>query len=142
MSRFRVRPSRLVAVGVVGSILFQSGCGTIFYPERRGQERGKIDPTVAILNAIGLLFFLIPGLIAFAVDFSTGAIYLPPEEDPGAVLTDPVTYLDPSEMTPERIAAVIKEHTGKDITLTEEDLRIMRLNAQTHDERAQTTTGG
>lgn len=54
-----------------------TACGTIFYPERRGQLTGEIDPGVAILNAIGLLFYLVPGLIAFGVDFATGAIYLP-----------------------------------------------------------------
>ncbi len=52
-------------------------CGTLFYPERRGQISGQIDPAIAAMNAIGVLFFVIPGLIAFAVDFSTGAIYMP-----------------------------------------------------------------
>jgi len=32
---------------------------------------------VVALDAIGLLFFFVPGVIAFAVDFVTGAIYLP-----------------------------------------------------------------
>ncbi|MFA5678121.1 MAG: polyribonucleotide nucleotidyltransferase [Pseudomonas sp.] len=56
-----------------------TACGTVFYPERRGQISGEIDPGVAILNGIGLLFYVIPGLIAFAVDFTTGAIYFPDE---------------------------------------------------------------
>ena len=56
-----------------------SACGTVFYPERRGQIGGEIDPGVAILNGIGLLFYVIPGLVAFAVDFTTGAIYFPDE---------------------------------------------------------------
>ena len=54
-----------------------SGCGTLLYPERKGQTGGRIDPSVAILDGLGLLLFLIPGLIAFAVDFSNGTIYLP-----------------------------------------------------------------
>lgn len=54
-----------------------AACGTIFYPERRGQIEGRIDPGIAALNAIGLLFYLVPGIVAFAVDFATGAIYLP-----------------------------------------------------------------
>ncbi len=54
-----------------------SGCGTIFYPERKGQSKGRIDPTVAILDGIGLLFFIIPGVIAFIIDFDNGTIYLP-----------------------------------------------------------------
>lgn len=32
---------------------------------------------VAALNAVGLLFFFVPGVVAFGVDFMTGAIYLP-----------------------------------------------------------------
>jgi len=53
------------------------GCGTILYPERRNQPAGKYDTDVVVLDAIGLFFFILPGVIAFAVDFSTGAIYLP-----------------------------------------------------------------
>ena len=56
-----------------------AACGSVFYPERRGQISGEIDPGVAILNGIGLLFYVVPGLIAFAVDFTTGAIYFPDE---------------------------------------------------------------
>ena len=52
-----------------------SACGTIFYPERKGQHGGKLDPVIVAADAIGLLFYFIPGIIAFAVDFSTGAIY-------------------------------------------------------------------
>ncbi|WP_428152860.1 hypothetical protein [Desulfococcus sp.] len=52
-------------------------CGTILYPERRGQKMGRIDAGVAVLDGIGLLFFIVPGVVAFAVDFATGAIFLP-----------------------------------------------------------------
>ena len=61
-----------------GALVAQTlGCGTILYPERRGQKEGRIDAGVAILDGIGLLFFIIPGVIAFAVDFGNGCIYLP-----------------------------------------------------------------
>ena len=53
------------------------GCGYFLYPERVGQTDGRIDPTVVILDAAGLLFGVLPGVVAFAVDLSTGAIYLP-----------------------------------------------------------------
>lgn len=70
--------SRVIA-GVIAVALFTqlTACGTLFYPDRRGQIEGKIDPLIAGANAIGILFFVIPGLIAFAIDFATGAIYLP-----------------------------------------------------------------
>lgn len=71
-------PSRVLAALLASSLLAQlAGCGTLFYPERRGQLNGQIDPAVAALNAVGILFYVVPGLIAFAIDFATGAIYLP-----------------------------------------------------------------
>jgi hypothetical protein len=66
-----------LAVAVLGSA---TACGTILYPERRGQTAGRIDAAVVILDAVGLLFFFVPGVVAFAVDFGTGAIYLPKGE--------------------------------------------------------------
>ncbi len=68
----------LASVLVVALMETTMGCGTIIYPERRGQPAGKLDTDIVILDAVGLLIFLVPGVIAFAVDFSTGAIYLPP----------------------------------------------------------------
>lgn len=53
-----------------------TACGTLLYPERRGQSGGKVDLAVVAMDAVGLLFFFVPGVIAFAVDFVTGAIYL------------------------------------------------------------------
>lgn len=69
---------KLICMVLVTGITVQlAACGTLLYPERRGQRSGRIDVGVAVLDGIGLLFFIIPGVIAFAVDFSTGAIYLP-----------------------------------------------------------------
>ncbi len=112
---FGPRNVRLLAgVLLAAMAVVQTGCGTLIHPERRGQTTGRIDPAIAILNGIGLLFFIIPGLIAFAVDFSTGAIYLPPEETNGD--DGQIIRLDPDEMTPERIAAAISEQTGRDVS--------------------------
>ena len=75
-----MRMSSRVIGGVVIAALFTqlTACGSIFFPDRRGQIDGKIDPMIAVLDAVGLLFYVIPGLIAFGVDFATGAIYFPP----------------------------------------------------------------
>lgn len=54
-----------------------AACGTILHPERRGQSGSRIDAGIAVLDGIGLLFFILPGVVAFAVDFSNGTIYLP-----------------------------------------------------------------
>lgn len=64
---------------IVGSLIASqlAACGTLIYPERRGQTGGKLDIGVVALDALGLLFWFVPGVIAFGVDFITGAIYLP-----------------------------------------------------------------
>ena len=71
-------PSRVTGGILVATLLTQlTACGTLFYPDRRGQIEGKIDPVIVALDAVGILFYVIPGLIAFGIDFATGAIYLP-----------------------------------------------------------------
>lgn len=69
--------SLLKAAVSVTLILHLTACGTLLYPERKGQTGGRIDAGVAALNGVGLLLFVIPGLIAYAVDFNNGTIYLP-----------------------------------------------------------------
>jgi hypothetical protein len=68
---------KTLSAALVAAVVLQTGCGTIMYPNRRGQRDGRLDAGVAILDGLGLLFFIIPGVIAFAVDISDGAIYLP-----------------------------------------------------------------
>ena len=73
---------RKARVGFVIILVAQLiACGTILYPERRGQTSGRYDADVVLLDAAGLLLFIVPGVIAFAVDILTGAIYLPPGEE-------------------------------------------------------------
>jgi len=71
--------TRVIGGALIAALLTQlTACGSIFFPDRRGQIEGKIDPVIAALDAVGLLFYVIPGLIAFGIDFATGAIYYPP----------------------------------------------------------------
>lgn len=77
-------PRRAVATALIACLtLSLAGCGTLFYPERKGQLPGRIDPGVAIADGIGLLFFILPGVIAYAIDFSNNTIYLPSEAGVG-----------------------------------------------------------
>ena len=110
--------NRLIG-GVLAVSLFTqlSACGTVFYPDRRGQIDGKIDPAIAALNAIGLLFYVIPGLIAFGIDFATGAIYFPdenysmaPEKLQEAIGAD-------GQIDTLRLKAIIEQETGRSLPL-------------------------
>lgn len=100
-----------------------AACGTLFYPDRRGQIEGKIDPAIAVANAVGLLFYVIPGLIAFAIDLTTGAIYLPegkysvaPERLQDAVGSD-------GQIDNRKLKAIIAEQTGRQLPLLHPNLR-------------------
>jgi len=100
-------------------------CGTLIYPERRGQTGGRIDPGVAILDGVGLLVFIIPGLIAYAIDFSTGAIYLPGTHKKSEGETGVKVVLAKSRDWHD-IAAAIKQVTGRQVDLADPDLRIYK----------------
>jgi hypothetical protein len=92
------------------------GCGTILYPERRGQRTtARVDPGVAVMDACWLLLFIIPGVIAFAVDFSNGAIYLPGGHASG----DPLKVVRTDAAHPDHAAIerTIQQQTGLPIRL-------------------------
>ncbi len=108
-----------------------AGCGTLMYPERRGQKGGRIDVGVAVLDGIGLFFFLIPGIIAFAVDFSEGTIYLPP----GTLASSldrrnmRVAKFDPKHATVATIEEIIQKETGQNIKFDQENIEVARLKS-------------
>jgi hypothetical protein len=139
MSR-RLFLRRLADAGLASSFAaWSSSCGSLLYPERVGQSRrGPIDPGVAILDGLGLLLFLVPGIIAFAVDFSTGALFLPefapsypPPSPPGPTyIAPPVSQTDekrknklvelagdPRRMSRKEIERRVSEAIGQNVKL-------------------------
>jgi hypothetical protein len=118
------RPVNLIVVILLSLQL--SACGTILYPERRNQDVGRIDVGVALLDGIWLLFGIIPGVIAFAVDFSTGAIYLPASKVQAGEKYS-VVYFDPQEASPQTLERLISRETGQDFSFRDERLELSRL---------------
>ena len=101
------------------------GCGTVLHPERIGQTRGSIDWRIAALNGAGLLLFFVPGVIAFAVDFYNGTIFLPPEDYEIAENNRPelVSVRVPREdLNRKKIEALVADHTGKQVKLSARSL--------------------
>lgn len=102
------------AVVIAGLTLSLTGCGTLFYPERKGQLQGRVDPGVAVMDGLGLLLFIVPGVIAYAVDFSNNTIYLPGSHagaDQASV--DRVHY--DGTLNAQSLASMIETRTGRDI---------------------------
>lgn len=113
------------------ALIFQSaGCGTIMYPERRGQKAGQIDVAVAALDAVGLLFFIIPGVIAFAVDFNNGAIYLPKAGKGLLNLNDAEKLrFGPGADARASVEKILREKTGRSILLGQDGLEVYEMNS-------------
>ena len=113
-----------------------SSCGTLLYPERKGQKDGRLDTTVVLLDGVGLLFFIIPGLIAFLVDFNNGTIYLPGTEGDGhSSLTTPdgtrwiTTHVGPGRLDAATIRAVVGEKTGVWLDLDDPRLQVRTVES-------------
>ena len=107
------------------------GCGTLMHPERKGQRGDRIDAGVAILDALGLLFGIIPGVIAFAVDFSNGTIYLP-----GGRMGSSLDYknikevkFDPKHTSLAGIERIIKDQTGCEVKLFQDNIKLSKLKS-------------
>jgi hypothetical protein len=59
-------------------VLATPSCGTIAFQQRENQgNTGRVDPNVVIMDSFWLLFFIAPGVVAFAIDYATDAIFLP-----------------------------------------------------------------
>ncbi len=123
----QISRTRFISITLLGLLQVSTvGCGTILYPARRGQPAGQLDWGVVALDAVGLLFFFVPGVIAFAVDFNNGTIYLPSEgvAGPAQASTDhtqksPLTSIttSPQQLTPQVVEQTLARHTGRDIRL-------------------------
>jgi hypothetical protein len=107
------------------------GCGTLMYPERRGQRGTSLDAGVAVLDGIGLFFGILPGVIAFAVDFSNGTIYLPERRRTGSLnlkIINAVKF-DPKHTSLASIERIIKDETGCRVKFGQDNIRISKLRS-------------
>ena len=118
-------------LSICAVLVFQLvGCGTIMYPERKGQKGGRIDVGVAVLDGIGLLFFFIPGIIAYAVDFNNGTIYLPGTSRSSLEIKDiKEVKFDPKHTSISSIEKIIKNETGYDVKLYQSKMQIVKLKS-------------
>lgn len=116
------------AMGISAVLLNAAGCGVLLHPERQGQTGGQIDMKIALLDGIGLLFFVIPGLVAFAVDFHQGTIYLPGTA--GVPGDDSVRSIAiEGDMTEEAIEQAIKTHTGNTVDISADNVKSYEADA-------------
>ncbi len=107
-----------------------TGCGTLMYPERKGQKAGRIDAGVAVLDGVGLLLFIIPGIIAYAIDFNNGTIYLPGTSRSSLDIKNlKQVKFDPRHYNNATIEKIIKEETGCTVRLDKDNIKVSRLRS-------------
>ena len=114
-------------------IIQLTACGYILYPERRGQPpRGRVDPAIAVLDALGLLLFIVPGVIAFVVDITNGTLYFPSgrrhSSSSNAIEHMTVIRINPGELNQNLIEEIVKNHTGVSIRLDQKNMEIYQLD--------------
>lgn len=105
-----------------GSLCLSVGCGTVLHPERRGQPAGPLDWKIVALDAVGLMLFFVPGVIAFAVDFNNGTIYLPHDRQgrKPQYHTDQEfarVTIPKKEISVEKIEEVVSHYTEQEVSL-------------------------
>lgn len=131
---------KLFSILILGALVIQiAGCGTIFYPERRGQTvHGGIDPLVAITDSAWWLVYIIPGFIAWGVDLYTGALYMPSGQTRFTNQPDNqsmvVIKVNPKQLDQKMIEQVVSTQVGQKIDLDDPSVQILRFNDTTEDE--------
>jgi hypothetical protein len=125
---------RAIVSGIsLASMSLLTSCGTIIYPDRVNQKnRGKLDPSIIILDGIGLFFFLVPGVIAFAVDLATGAIFFPEGQGHGdeeRTIFDDLSMIRPAGgLNQQVIEHFASERAGAEIDLNRDDVQVVQLD--------------
>lgn len=155
--------NKTVKRGVAASCLLVlmmnlTACGYFLYPERKGQAGGRVDPVVVILDGAALLFGILPGIVAFAVDFTNGTIYLPAggssaidrhltavdtdeaqkviDQDGQVWLQLPIESLSAGDDKLQQLGSTLSAATGSKVAMGDivwvEDLAALRASAAQH----------
>ena len=134
-SVFKKLLSMMICTGLFLQLV---SCGTLLYPERRGQQSERIDVAVVLLDGIGLFFFIIPGVVAFAVDLDTGAIYLPLSTRRSSKVAQAQKAIEPegfrivkvgsTRLTADTLTQIVTEQIGCPIQLNDAHLIVQRMD--------------
>ena len=119
-------------VALAGVLMLQlTACGTRFHAERKGQQAStQVDPTVLVLDCCGLLFGIIPGVVAIVIDYSNKTIYYTKAEVK-AMNSASIDSIDRSrmvavkmdEMSNEAIEQALSRQLGQQVKLA--DLQVV-----------------
>lgn len=102
----------LLPIALSGMMIVSlTACGTLIYPERNTHNSSKLDLSIVALNAIGTILFFVPGVVGFAVDFITGAIYLPNGQVSYLDEAQRLHYQDRGNISQREINQILSQHS-------------------------------
>lgn len=113
---------RFTMAVMAAALLFTSGCGTLFFSHRIGKEASKvIDKRVFYTNCFLCLFAIIPGVVAFVLDYDNGTIYyteaeLLPDDLVGMKERGELKKITLADLNIENAAAALSKKLGKEVT--------------------------
>lgn len=113
-----------LCISLIGNLV---GCGTLLYPERQGQTGGKLDTNIVILNSVGLLVFLLPGIVAFAVDFINGTIYLPGGKSASLTQDELDQISTDGVVNSQNLRKILNRHSENTLILPEGDFQVREV---------------
>lgn len=119
----------LLAVLFLGT----SGCGTLFFSRRIGKKMSRtIDKKVFYTDCFLCLLGVVPGVVAFILDYDNETIYyteaelLPDDFDGASLSPDKMKKIDGGSMTEAEIARRLSEATGRKIDLSQARIITLR----------------
>ena len=130
------RIKRLIATVILAILLVSlTSCGYFLYPERRGQQKGELDYPILILDGSSLLFaavageavIAVVGIVALAVDFSSGSVYLPGRSSISDVEVFPFDNTRPLAKTD--LESILTEYTGSPVHVEDETIKVVKVGS-------------
>lgn len=137
----RILKKRQLRTFVTGLVLIFcllcfSSCGYFLYPERRGQTQGEIDIPILILDSSGLLLGIVPGIsvlavvgvVALAVDFTSGSIYL--TQDGKTSELEIIQFDNSKPLKKAYLESILSQHIGKEIRIDRNSTFLFKVDAK------------
>jgi hypothetical protein len=123
---------KIFFVLTVALLLLNSGCGTLFFHDRMGKKMSKVvDKRVFVGNCIFGLFGIIPGVVAFILDYNSETIYyteaeLIPDDFMDQKSSLQMRQIPCKGMTEEEISRRLSAALGKEISRSQLQLALKR----------------
>lgn len=104
-------------------LLCCSGCGTLFFSHRIGKKMSKkIDNKVFYTNCFLCLFGIVPGVVAFILDYDNESIYyteaeLIPDDFSGNFQFEKMKKIDGGSMSCQEVSYRLSQAIGKPVDI-------------------------